>query len=135
MASVAQNEASMISLRTKAALQAAKVRGVVLGGDRGGVIAAQAHKGAAASAVRRIAMAKRRAADLVPVIRAIRAEGATSLRKTAAVLNDRGILASRGGRWSAAKFFKFYGLSKEPSWHSLIRNWLMYIRLARRLCR
>jgi hypothetical protein len=34
-----------------------------------------------------------------------------------------------------AKFFKFYGVRKELSWHSLIRNWLMYIRLARRLCR
>jgi DNA invertase Pin-like site-specific DNA recombinase len=103
MASVAENEAAMISKRTKDALMAAKARGVVLGGDRGGVIAAQASKGALASAEKRSAAAKRRAADLAPVIQQIQADGATSLRQVAAVLNERGILTSRGGQWSASQ--------------------------------
>lgn len=103
MASVAENEAAMISKRTKDALMAARARGVVLGGDRGGVIAAQASKGALASAEKRSAAAKRRAADLAPVIQQIQADGATSLRQVAAVLNERGILTSRGGQWSASQ--------------------------------
>jgi DNA invertase Pin-like site-specific DNA recombinase len=103
MASVAENEAAMISKRTKDALTAAKARGVVLGGDRGGVIAKQASKGALASAEIRSAAAKRRAADLAPVIQQIQADGAMSLRQIAAVLNERGILTSRGGQWSASQ--------------------------------
>jgi DNA invertase Pin-like site-specific DNA recombinase len=103
MASVAENEAAMISKRTKDALTAAKARGVVLGGDRGGVIAKHASKGALASAEIRSAAAKRRAADLAPVIQQIQADGAMSLRQIAAVLNERGILTSRGGQWSASQ--------------------------------
>jgi DNA invertase Pin-like site-specific DNA recombinase len=106
MASVAENEAAMISKRTKDALTAAKARGVVLGGDRGGVIARQAVKGAKISAEKRTATAKRRAADLAPVILAIQADGAASLRQIAAVLNDRGILTSRGGHWSASQVLR-----------------------------
>lgn len=100
LAAVAEHEAVMISQRTKAALTAAKARGVKLGGDRGG-IAAQAARGAEASARVREIKAERRAADLLPVIQAIQAEGAISLRQIATALNERGILTARGGQWSA----------------------------------
>ena len=103
MSAVAQNEREMISKRTKDALQAAKARGVVLGGDRGGVIASQAVKGAKASAKVRSTTAKRRAADITPVIRTIQAEGGKSFRQVAAELNERGIRTARGGEWSGSQ--------------------------------
>lgn len=102
LAAVAEAEAEAISARTKAALAAAKARGVKLGGDRGN-IAAICRKGAIASARSRSAEARRRAADLLPVIEAIKAEGAISLRDIADALNKRGIPTARGGEWSAVQ--------------------------------
>jgi DNA invertase Pin-like site-specific DNA recombinase len=92
----------MISQRTKAALAAAKARGVKLGADRG-KIATQAKTGAKASAAIRRAKAAKRAADMLPVVRAIQADGAGPLRKIATILNQRGIPAARGGLWRAAQ--------------------------------
>ncbi len=102
LAAIAEHEAEMISARTKAALAAAKRRGVVLGGDRGNC-AAIAKKGNWASAKVRSETAQRRANDLLPIIEAIRAEGAGSLRQIAAGLNHRGITTARGGEWSAVQ--------------------------------
>jgi DNA invertase Pin-like site-specific DNA recombinase len=100
MAVVAQAERKMISQRTKAALAAAKARGVRLGRpenlrnqDRGRV------KGRA----RRTKAADERAADLMPIIADIRASGASSLRKIAAGINARNIPTARGGAWSAVQ--------------------------------
>ena len=41
----------------------------------------------------------KRAADLRPVIEAVRAEGAATYAAMAAGLNMRGVPAPRGGRW------------------------------------
>jgi DNA invertase Pin-like site-specific DNA recombinase len=103
LAAVAEHEAMMISQRTKAALAAAKKRGVVLGGDRAGIIASQSAKGVKASVKVRREQARRRAADLLPIIDAIRAEGITSALQIAAALNERGIHAPRGGEWQAVQ--------------------------------
>lgn len=84
------------------ALAGAKARGTVLGGDRGN-IASEATKGANASGTVRAAKAQKRAADLLPVIESIRAEGAACLRAIAAALNGRNIPAARGGEWSAVQ--------------------------------
>jgi DNA invertase Pin-like site-specific DNA recombinase len=102
MASVAELEAGLISQRTKVALQAAKARGQVLG-CKNRNIAAYAKRGARASASVRSGNAVKRAGDMLPIIQAIQAEGATSLRQVAAVLNQRGITAARGGEWSAVQ--------------------------------
>ena len=103
LAAVAEHEASMISARTKAALAAARARGVELGGQRGSLdrMAPMAQKGNAASAaVRRAAVAKRNE-DLLPVIEDLRAAGHTTPQQITDGLNARGITAARGGAWSA----------------------------------
>src|SRR6516164_5502163 len=66
MAAIAELEAGMISARTKAALAAAKKRGVQLGGFRGHVFTARDHK---ASIAVRQEQAAQRAADLMPIIK------------------------------------------------------------------
>lgn len=98
MALVAQDEAERISARTKAALAAAKARGVKLGGNRGVVLTDDARK--AGRAVR-TAKATARAADLAPLIADLQANGITSLGAIAKALNERGIPTAKGGEWSA----------------------------------
>jgi DNA invertase Pin-like site-specific DNA recombinase len=102
LAAVAEAEAKAISARTKAALKAAKARGVVLGGNSENVLRAH-KKGNRASIKARRALAQERAADLMPIIEAVRADGASSLREIASALTERGIPAPRGGEWSAVQ--------------------------------
>jgi DNA invertase Pin-like site-specific DNA recombinase len=102
LAAVAQSEAKAISERTKAALAAAKARGVKLGGLRGPAaeFAALSKKGSAAGAAVRAAKAAKRTEDLLPVISYIFERGTRSLRAIAADLNARGIETPRGvGEW------------------------------------
>jgi DNA invertase Pin-like site-specific DNA recombinase len=99
MAAVAEHEAHAISERTRAALAAAKARGVALGWSipaRAEEQRQAAYRGAQSNA----AAANRHAANVLPVIREIAARGA-SLRQIAAELNTRGIKAARGGQWYA----------------------------------
>jgi DNA invertase Pin-like site-specific DNA recombinase len=103
LAIVAEHEAEMISKRTKDALAAAKARGAKLGGDRSGTLSLHAMKGTQASAKARSATSRRRAADILPAIEAIRSEGATTLQGIAETLNARSIPAPRGGLWSAVQ--------------------------------
>ncbi|MGN7127710.1 recombinase family protein [Methylorubrum thiocyanatum] len=100
MALVADEERRAISARTKAALAAAKARGTVLGGNRGGTVSDEAR--AKGNAVR-LAKSKDRASDLSGIIAEIQAGGATSLREIAAGLNERAIPTARGGHWSAVQ--------------------------------
>jgi DNA invertase Pin-like site-specific DNA recombinase len=93
-AALAEKERAMISARTKAALAAAKARGVTLGGPK----LTQARKRAVASIK---TLADQHAANVLPVIRAIQRAGAASLRQVADALNARGITTPRGGAWYA----------------------------------
>jgi DNA invertase Pin-like site-specific DNA recombinase len=99
-AAVAQEEGRAISARTKAALAAAKARGVKLGNPNlrpGG--AEQARVAAAAKS----AKAAARAADLRPVVAEIRAAGVATLAGIAKALTARGVPTPSGrGAWSAA---------------------------------
>src|SRR4051795_2676087 len=109
LAAVAEHEAKMISERTKAALTAAKARGQQLGGDRGN-IREIAHLGRLASAQLRQERARRRAADLLPIIADLRKRGVTSLRQIAAALNERGVPAPRCGAWAPAQVYRVVDL-------------------------
>lgn len=94
-AAVAEQERAMISQRTKDALAAVKARGVRLGNP-------QIAKAQEAAAQRRTAIADGFAANVLPIIKEIRATGA-SMRETAAALNARGIPTARGGTWAATQ--------------------------------
>ena len=99
MAVVAQAERKMILTRTKAALVAAKARGVRLGKPEN---LSNQEAGQMRGRMQQARQAGKRFKDLAPVISAMRAEGAVSLRQIAAALNVRGIPAARGGTWSVA---------------------------------
>lgn len=47
--------------------------------------------------------AKRRAEDIMTVIRDVQAQGAVSIRQIAAGLNRLGVKTSRGGEWSTVQ--------------------------------
>jgi DNA invertase Pin-like site-specific DNA recombinase len=97
LAAVAEHEARMISERTKAALAAAKARGVKLGGDRGGRLTAKARR---AGWEARAARADAKATDLAPLLAELRADGATSLYALATALNARKVPTVSGrGLW------------------------------------
>jgi DNA invertase Pin-like site-specific DNA recombinase len=98
MAVVAQAERKMIAQRTKAALAAAKARGVKLGKPEN---LRNQMAGCANGRAARTRIAINRAADLLPIIADIKASGAASLRAIAAELNSHGIPTARGGEWSA----------------------------------
>jgi len=101
MAMVAEEERRMISKRTKDALQAAKRRGVRLGGDRGVQPTAKVRKLAVAALQARAAS---KAADIAPIIAELQAAGVTSRTGLAAGLNERDIPTPRpGGKWTATQ--------------------------------
>jgi DNA invertase Pin-like site-specific DNA recombinase len=103
MAVMAEDERRRISERTKAALAAAKRRGVKLGGDRGARLTARQR--ALGTAVRQ-EQARARALDLAPTIKELQAAGCTSLRAIAAALVERGIPAAQGGQWSPTQVMR-----------------------------
>jgi DNA invertase Pin-like site-specific DNA recombinase len=94
MAAMAEHEAELISLRTKAALAQARARGVRLGGIR--------HDLANARAVHS-ARARARHDAIAPVVAQVQTAGARTLAEIAAALDARGITAPRGGSWSPSQ--------------------------------
>jgi DNA invertase Pin-like site-specific DNA recombinase len=102
MALVAQQERRFISERTKAALAAAKARGTRLGNPNGAAALQRAAKGNGAAVAAITSQASARADGLRETVRAIQADGVTSLGGIAAALTERGILTPRGGKWHAS---------------------------------
>jgi DNA invertase Pin-like site-specific DNA recombinase len=98
LALVAEQERQDISTRTRAALAAAKARGVKLGNPAN---LSRQDVGAARGNAVMAAKADARAADLMPIIEDLRAEGRTSLRQLAAGLTERGIRTPMGRDWTA----------------------------------
>lgn len=91
LAAVAEHEREAISIRTKAALQAAKARGVKLGNPNAAQAAPLAHK-----AIQQ--QADQFAETLAPLIKKMRCEG-MSLAAVAEELNSRNIQTARGRKW------------------------------------
>ena len=96
MALVAEEERRAISARTRAALAAAKARGRVLGGWRGGPVV-DGRLGAAANKTKADVFAH----QVGPILSELQARG-MSLRAMAAELTAQGIKTARGGAWCAA---------------------------------
>jgi DNA invertase Pin-like site-specific DNA recombinase len=92
LAAVAEHEREMISKRTKDALQAAKARGTKLGSPA-------PKKGAAIRSRVLQEKADRFAANVLPVIRGLQAEGIASHKALAKVLNARGIATANKRKW------------------------------------
>jgi DNA invertase Pin-like site-specific DNA recombinase len=92
-AALAEKERVMISARTKAALAAAKERGVVLGNPRLAEARIKAEIG-------KVVAADTFARNVEPVIRAIQAGGVTTLRGVARELVSRKVPTARGGQWT-----------------------------------
>jgi DNA invertase Pin-like site-specific DNA recombinase len=92
-AALAEKERRLISERTKAALAAKKAAGASLGNPNN---LAQAGSLGRATLIE---SAEELAHRLAPVLRAVRSEGATTLRSIAQALKCRGIKSPRGGTW------------------------------------
>jgi DNA invertase Pin-like site-specific DNA recombinase len=102
LAAVAEHEAKAISERTKAALAAAKKRGVSLGGFRGTITITAEARLLATQAIK--ARADARANDLIPFVRELQAQGFESLSALARELSARGVPTPRGKAvWNAAQ--------------------------------
>ena len=122
LAVVAQAERKAISNRTKATL-AVKAqwyaaldetqrrtlreasRATQLGGDRGNLREVST-KGRSSALIARRRRAAARKADLAPIIAQLRESGTSSLADLAAALNDKGIPAPRGGRWTPSQVWR-----------------------------
>lgn len=87
LAVFAEHERTIIRERTRAAMAAAKARGIVLG--RNGAVLAAEHKRLAAAF----------AETVRPQVEAVVAAGATTTRQIADGLNDMGVASREAGRW------------------------------------
>jgi DNA invertase Pin-like site-specific DNA recombinase len=97
LAAVAEHEREQISKRTTAALQAAKARGTVLGGYKGG----PRPDGRLGAAARR-RMADAFASRVLPILRDLQGDG-LSLNQMAAELNTRGVRTPLDSSWTATQ--------------------------------
>ena len=105
LAAIAEHERDMISRRTREALAAAKAKGIILGGNRGGHIS---------DTMRKESIAIRRAKSdvyrerVLPTISDLQGKG-LSLGETARKLNKMQIYTVRGGQWTATAIKRMMG--------------------------
>lgn len=105
LAAVAEHEATMIAVRTKSALAAAKARGVKLGSP----VAAKTVTVARAA---RTAKARAKAANLIAIVRDIERSGVTTLTGVAKALEARGIQTPNGNtNWQPGQVSRIKALA------------------------
>ena len=92
-AALAEKERRLISERTRSALAARKGQGAKLGNRTN---AAEALANGRRSLIKE---ADAFAANVLPIVDALRSAGVTDLRGLASALNGRGVRTARGGRW------------------------------------
>jgi len=114
LAAVAEEEARMISARTKAALAAAAARGVRLGNPN--LAAGSPEQARAANAVK-TGRAQARVADVLPFIEQARCAGATTLQQLADALAARGVPtpSGRGRRWHPVQVARIVGRHQDAA--------------------
>jgi DNA invertase Pin-like site-specific DNA recombinase len=128
MAAVAELEAGLISQRTKAALAAAKARGVQLGSP-GNLTAEGRARGAEVGRAVSVQRADRRAADLAPIIDQFVAQGITSATGIAAKLNEAGVPTVKGRQWQANQVQRVIArIARSDGHSSAIRSVLAHDR-------
>ena len=99
MAAIAEHEREMISQRTKAALQAAKARGVRLGNPNGAAaLLAGCRAAAERSRIARQAKAREHAEAVRPLLQDLCGQG-LSFQRIAATLNRKGVPSPGGRTW------------------------------------
>ena len=104
MACLADYERELISERTKAALKAAKARGVKLGNPQ---LDQFRNTDTTAAREAKSAKAKERNAEILEVVKEITAEaGRLSLRQIATQLNHAGYTTARGKAWQATSVMR-----------------------------
>jgi DNA invertase Pin-like site-specific DNA recombinase len=113
LAAVAELEAGLISQRTKAALAAAKARGVRLGNPN---IQPGSRDMARRATQARQSYVAERAAEILPYIAAAKQAGATTLATIAEALEARGVRAPRGGtRWAPSQVARLLARAEGPT--------------------
>jgi DNA invertase Pin-like site-specific DNA recombinase len=107
-AALAEKERRLIGERTRAALAERKARGTKLGNPR------SASEAAAHGRQVQVAEAERFAAQMLPIVSALRASGVCSLAGIAAALNERGVRSARGGRWHVSSVRNLLARAARP---------------------
>jgi DNA invertase Pin-like site-specific DNA recombinase len=95
-AALAEMERRLIAERTRSALAAKKAAGIKLGNPRNITQAGKLGR------INQQATADAFVAEVIPIVRAIQAAGATTLEAITRALNQRGVRTARGTRWYAS---------------------------------